>query len=396
MRYFFIVCFITLSALVTAADYYVSSSGNDLNTGLSESVPWATIAKVNSVFSTLQPGDRILFKRGDTFYGTLVIKRSGISGSPITIGAYGSGSKPVITGFSTLSEWTNEGNEIFSASINSSIQTNMVTINGVQVAMGRYPDAGTNLTYTTSTATSISDPEIGVTIDWTGAELVVNKNDWTLDRCEVTDHSGDVLTYSNLGSEQAPSVNRYYFIQNDLRCVTTTNEWFHNSSSDKFYIYDNPAAKVVKIATLKYLIDNGSYDYITVDGLSFQGSVSNAINCAAGSDSWTIQNCNISFAGHSGINFTGGSNAKIDNNTISNCNASGIYTLLNNSNITNNSVLQIGMIPGQSLLYHSMGIYLRGTDLLAQYNNIQHSGWSGIASAIGSTFIIRNNFINYS
>jgi len=396
MRYFFIVYFITLSALVTAADYYVSSSGNNLNTGLSESVPWETIGKVNSVFSTFQPGDRILFKRGDTFYGTLVIKRSGISGSPITIGAYGSGSQPVITGFSTLSAWTNEGNGIFSASVNSAIQTNMVTVNGAQVAMGRYPDAGTNLTYTTSTATSIADPEISGTIDWTGAELVVNKNDWTLDRCKVIDHSGDVLIYSNLGSVQTPSVNRYYFIQNDLRCVTTTNEWFHNKSSDKFYIFDNPAAKTVKIATLNYLIDNGSYDYIIVDGLSFQGSVSNAINCAVGSDSWTIQNCNISFAGHSGINFAGGSNANIDNNTISNCNASGIYTLLNNSNITNNSVLQIGMIPGQSLLYHPIGIYLRGTDLLAQYNDIQHSGWSGIVSAIGTTFTIRNNFIDYS
>ena len=397
MRYiFFVALFITLSSLVTATDYYVSSSGNDANNGLSESTPWKTISKVNSSFSAFQPGDRILFKRGDTFYGTLVIKKSGLVGTPITIGAYGTGAQPVITGFTTLSSWLYEGNGIYSTQVTSSGQTNMVTVNGIQAGMGRFPDSGTNLTYTTATATSIVDPDLSDATDWSGAELVINKNDWTLDRCRITDQSGDAFTFVNLGSANIPYSNRYYFIQNDLRCVTATNEWYHNTSTGKLYIYGAPSSKTVKMATLNYLIDNASYDNIIVDGINFQGSISHAVYCAYGSDNWTIRNCTIGFAGHSGIYFVGGNNAFIDNNEISWCNTSGIYTVVSNSSITNNSVLQTGMIPGQSLLYHPIGIFISGLNFLLQYNDIQYSGWSGIVPATGTTFTIKNNFMNYS
>ncbi len=81
----------SVSIIASATDYYVSSSGSDSANGLSSSTPWQTISKVNSVFSSLSPGDRILFKRGDVFYGSLKLSRSGSSGSPITIGAFGTG-----------------------------------------------------------------------------------------------------------------------------------------------------------------------------------------------------------------------------------------------------------------------------------------------------------------
>jgi len=396
MRYFFLVFFSTLSTLAAGADYYISSSGNDSNNGLTESAPWKSIAKVNLVFSNFQPGDRILFKRGDTFYGSLIIKKSGISGAPITIGAYGSGEQPVITGFTTLTSWINEGNGIYSSKVTSSAQTNMVTVNGAQVGMGRYPDSGTNLTYSTATTTSITDPGIGDATDWAGAEVVINKNDWTLDRCKISDHTGDIFTFSNFGSDQIPYSDRYFFIQNDLRCVTLLNEWYHDIVSSKFFIFGDPTSKTIKMATLNLLIDNTGFDYITVDGLNFQGSISHAVSCGYGSNNWIIQNCTFGFSGHSGIYFGGGTYGNINNNKISNCNSSGIYTLLDNSSITNNSIVNIGMIPGQSLLYHPVGIYLGGSDVFVQYNDIQYCSWSGIVPAMGATFTIKNNFINYS
>ncbi|NLO01246.1 MAG: hypothetical protein GX126_02855, partial [Bacteroidales bacterium] len=142
MRFFVVVILIALNSLLKAADYYVSSSGNDSNSGLGTSSPWKTIDKVNSAFSLLKPGDRILFKCGDTFYGTIKIIKSGTAGSPITIGSYGSGEKPVITGFKRITSWKNEGNGIYSATITSESQTNMVLINDKQYGMGRWPDSG--------------------------------------------------------------------------------------------------------------------------------------------------------------------------------------------------------------------------------------------------------------
>ena len=44
-----IVGFLISSLKLIASDYYVSTSGNDNNSGLSQALAWKTIAKVNSV-----------------------------------------------------------------------------------------------------------------------------------------------------------------------------------------------------------------------------------------------------------------------------------------------------------------------------------------------------------
>ena len=84
-----------------AATYYFSSSSGDDSRSASQaqnsSTPWRTINKLNAIFSTLKPGDRVLFKRGDTFYGTIEVSESGSPGNPIVISAYDSGPLPVIT-----------------------------------------------------------------------------------------------------------------------------------------------------------------------------------------------------------------------------------------------------------------------------------------------------------
>lgn len=80
----------------TAAIYYVdATNGSDSNDGLSPGSAWQTISHVNS--QTFNPGDQVLFKRGETWTGTqLTIDESGTSGSPITFGAYDTGTDPII------------------------------------------------------------------------------------------------------------------------------------------------------------------------------------------------------------------------------------------------------------------------------------------------------------
>src|ERR1041385_1536684 len=117
-----------------AATYYFSSSeGNDSRTtaqAQNSLTPWKSIDKLNSIFSTLQPGDQVLLKRGDLFYGGINVSKSGSAGSPIVFGAYGSGSKPVISGFTTISSWTPVGNGLYEAPVSTESSVNMVTIDG--------------------------------------------------------------------------------------------------------------------------------------------------------------------------------------------------------------------------------------------------------------------------
>jgi hypothetical protein len=83
----------TGSALATT--YYVSPAGSDSNSGTSTSVPWRSVARVNS--ATLVPGDAVRFAGGSSYPGLLQPRGSGSAGAAITFGAYGNG-RPNLTG----------------------------------------------------------------------------------------------------------------------------------------------------------------------------------------------------------------------------------------------------------------------------------------------------------
>ena len=92
-----ILCFglLVLCNYAEAATYYFSQSMGDDSRSSAQaqnpSTPWKSIDKLNAVFKTLQPGDVVLFRRGETYYGSIKMSKSGAQGRPITLGAYGSG-----------------------------------------------------------------------------------------------------------------------------------------------------------------------------------------------------------------------------------------------------------------------------------------------------------------
>ncbi len=96
----FIVIIVYLSIVGASAQsltYFVdASSGNDLNSGLDSSSAWQTLNKVNSF--TFKPGDKILFKSGQSWIGQLYPKGSGTLQDPITVSSYGTGNLPAIHG----------------------------------------------------------------------------------------------------------------------------------------------------------------------------------------------------------------------------------------------------------------------------------------------------------
>lgn len=68
----------------------MSAGGSDRANGLSVRKAWRTVARVDR--ARLRPGDRVLFRGGDTFAGaSLTPRSSGKSGSPIRYGSYGGG-----------------------------------------------------------------------------------------------------------------------------------------------------------------------------------------------------------------------------------------------------------------------------------------------------------------
>ncbi len=97
-----------------AATFYVSvADGDDTHcTGLAHTAyasgsnqpcPWKTVAKVNR--SSFSAGDSILFKKGETWRESLLPPSAGVAGNVITIGAYGSGAQPIISGADSVTSW---------------------------------------------------------------------------------------------------------------------------------------------------------------------------------------------------------------------------------------------------------------------------------------------------
>jgi len=396
----FLFVFSAFTVSVSAADYYVKTGGNDSNSGTSDATAWATIDKVNSAFSGLNPGDRILFRRGDTFYGTIKITRSGSSGAPITLGAYGTGDKPVITGFTTITTWTDEGNGIYSAPLTAEELTNMVVINGKQYAMGRWPDSGYNIFESVSSNISITDTELSSSTNWKGAEVVIRKNDWSIDRCLITAHSGQVLSYTSFGTTQDASTGHGYFIQNDIRTLNSYGEWFHDQINGKIYIWfgTSPSSSInVEIATLKNTVCINSNDYITLDNLNFRGSISHLIsgNDSYNNDYLTIKNSLLSFAGMNGIQLWG-KYGVVTGNTLSNCNQTGICMSGDYHSISTNEIRNIGALPGQGYRGNiACGLLIGGNNCTIEKNIIRLIGYNGIKmSSTADIITIRNNVID--
>ena len=78
------------------APFYVDSvNGNDSNDGKSPETAWKTMARAQR--RKYNPGDSLLFHRGQTFDGFLIYTSSGTYNEPITISAYGEGKAPLLT-----------------------------------------------------------------------------------------------------------------------------------------------------------------------------------------------------------------------------------------------------------------------------------------------------------
>lgn len=85
------------------ASFFVSNTGNDANAGTDPGHPWAHApgmsgATGNAASAALIPGDAILLKCGDSWLNTtLTAPVGGNSTGQITLSAYGTGAKPIIS-----------------------------------------------------------------------------------------------------------------------------------------------------------------------------------------------------------------------------------------------------------------------------------------------------------
>lgn len=411
MRGALIILLLISTLVARGTNYYVKTGGSDAAAGTSDATAWATITRVNTAWSAgvFAPGDSILFQRGNTWYGTITIAEAGTSGSPIVIGAYGVGAEPIIEGFMTLSSWTSVGDTIYYATLTGESATEMVAIDGVQYAKGRWP----NSTWMTVASRPSSTRVIGAgqtgTPDWTGAELVIRENRWTMTRHPITDHSNDTITFSTALLYNPTGYG--YFIQNDLSALDRFGEWYHDHAANRLYVHMGDSIVgdyVIRASALDYGVDVDAYENIVVTGINLRGFNKAAIYANYGDydpHGLKIDDCVISHSGGDAIYINRSSADTISNNTISYSNHCAVTLWGNfgeNCLISGNTISYSGTVHGAA--FNSYGATLANNAYDAIYTNpnyttvtdnrVTYTGYIPI-NYRGTNALVQNNFISH-
>ena len=389
-----------------AANYYFSTStGDDSRTnGVAQhsSTPWKTIEKLNSISTLLKPGDSIFFKRGDVFHGTITLKSSGTGTAPIVITAYGNGINPVISGVTTLNAWKLYSKGIYTSNCSAckSVSVNMVLINGVQQAMGRYPNSG-YLTYTTHRHNkSIGGILNGNPTDWRGAELVIRKNHWLIDRCLIGECSGGKISYSE-GSATEPTDGFGFFFQNDPRAIDKFGEWFYDRVTENIMLYFGnypPSSYSIEVSVINNLLVMDGCHSIRIQNLSLTGAASRAFYIKNSKDI-QIRNCAVDLSATDGIVGSGSVNLLVQSTIINHAlnDAINLDSSCRMAIVRDNRIKNTGMIPGMgksgSGTYQALSIF--GANSLVIGNEIDSTGYNAIYFGGDGTTIENNLITNF-
>ncbi len=347
--------------------YFSSVNGDDARSAgqAQQSVtPWRSLAKLNQVFSQLKPGDSVLFNRGEVFYGEIVAGQSGTNGSPIVLAAYGQGNDPIISGFTPLAGWKSAGKSVWQAPCpGCGLRVNMVTVGSAVQPMGRYPNTGYFKIQGHSANSSLTSDYLAGGPDWTGADVVIRKNRFILDRNTILSQQGNTLAYKG-GAYYTPTDKFGFFIQNDIRTLDQNGEWYYDPRSHVMNIYNDAGVPSTDIqaSSLDTLVTLRNKQFIVITGIAFLGSNGNAFYLSDATNI-TIANCRIFFSGLDAIKAIRSNNLTLTNLAIDHSNDNGIDVGGSGNSITGCQVDHSGSIPGMGNGECSyLGINIKGNN----------------------------------
>lgn len=407
-----VISFIAICSNVQGqTNYYFSSSkGDDSRTttqAQNSTTPWQTINKLNSFFKYILPGDSILFKRGETFYGSLEVMNSGTTGNPIVLGAFGTGHKPVISGFSKISEWTSLGNNIYEASIPNNRKTvKCIAINGELQPIGRFPKASSAndgyLDFESHIENGqITDNQLTDASNWTGGEIVIRKNHWVIDKTPIISHIGNVINFIPVTTLYNLANGSGYFIQNHPSTLTQNGDWCYDSSKNKLRIFYSSLPPQVNFSSVDQLVTIQSKNHIKIINISFEGANAKAVY-ASDAISIGIDSCNFNFSGINAAYFNQISgDIEFSNNVITNSLNNAVEFISKRHkdsyfSIRNNRIANTGMIAGMGESgdgnYKAL-VVTAENGATVEYNSITNTGYIPLEFN-GNNILIKNNIID--
>ncbi|WP_369753141.1 right-handed parallel beta-helix repeat-containing protein [Flavobacterium sp. WC2409] len=375
--------------------YYVSNSGSDVNSGISQLASWNSILKINSF--KFSEGDRILFHRGDVFFGTLKLQSNNIS-----IDSYGEGNKPIFSGEEILNnKWVKLSNDIWQYTF---ITEKPQNINGLVrddklLPISRMPNKETGSGYffmdSVGGNSSFSSKQLQGLGDLSGFEVVIRAERFRMVRTKILNSRGNIITINGTQSIKKLNKGFGFFIVNTKDAIDKQGEWCYNSSKGILLLKDknNPNVNRIKYIKNYYNIEISGCSGIILKNLELKHTAKSAVNIS-NSNNILVENIEVSNIVGNGISLYNVVNSKINNCKLYNIAWTGIFADKTNNNlqISNNNIYDIG-----DESYAKSKVFI-GIDCNASFskienNTIKNTGYSGIISA-GINNLIRYNIID--
>ncbi|NEW83038.1 MAG: right-handed parallel beta-helix repeat-containing protein [Mariniphaga sp.] len=402
--------FLFLHVSLNAKNYYVSNSGNNLNKGNSATTAWKSIERLNQ--QEFEPGDSVLFKRGDVFIGEIQVNFSGNLNKPIVYSAFGVGSNPIISGAIPLQDWELQKNGLLMSDCQKTVFN--VYCNNQQQILARYPNQGyLKIDGGANSKSSFCDDYLSQEDNyWVGANVRFKAYDWEWRTSVVKDFTNRTITISDSSSNQLNAGWGYYF-DNKFEQLDTIGEWFYDKNVQKLYYYPDPK-KTEGISLKATVYENGfrlikSIHHIVIENITIEMFQNNGIVAEGNNQSINICKNQINQISQTGILFNdNSSDCLIDGNSITHINGRGIFALEPQSmKITNNYVSSIGFIPGYGIsgVNGMLGIAIGNKEEMKKadstiarnntisFNRVDSTGYGGIRMD-GANSIIANNEVS--
>lgn len=389
-----------------AEEYYINSTGSGRNPGTREA-PWQSLEDLQKHISRLKPGDRVYFRRGDQFFGSLNISSSGSEEAPLYFGAYGEGPDPILKGIAGISEWEAlEGDHYVSSVPSDYLPAPGLIIDGSFQPLARFPDSSAaNSGYMTIDSSrgkqELQSRELSRVGNVKGAEAVIRSELWVLDRAEIRRHRGDTLSLNN-SSYYDIREGFGFFLQNHPDFLTLHGEWYYNKADRRIGIlWDSSQAgplnqALIEVPVINTIITIENQHYIEMEDLHLYGSGKQSIRIIQ-SDNIQLKNCTIELSAETALWGENLQNLEIRDCRIDQSQDTGLVLRnIRDSEITGNTIDHTGDRAGmgQSTDDRYMAVYMEGENLLFSKNTLLNTGYVPLRFN-GNHIRIENNRIDH-
>jgi len=339
------------SIYLDSYDYLVTNSatGSDDDT--------ITLAQFNA--GSFSSGDTIAFATDEIFEGTITVPSSGSSGSPIVIGAFGTGAKPVILGGEEVSGWDLHDGNIYRTYYNGTVD--QLLCDNERMQMSREPDVGWYDVTTSTSSTVFASTDLPSSTDdyYNGTSVIGRTTRYYLLSATVSDYTGstNTITIDGFFGTTYLDLEEGFYMLNKYEFIDQAYEWYYDSTKDSIYFWSPDGTDPDNFTVYVSNVDNNVYmsdkNYVNIENLSLVGASEDAVfiqDNSTGSTYIEVNNCNILYPSFHGIN-------SYDLDDLGD----------NNDNLT----FYGNYIDGAGL----QGIWYEGDNIITRKDTILRSGW---------------------